>query len=64
VTPPESARLAGATDVVLQDVCGGLQLTHSDLPRSPLVAGIVLQALGTQDVRQPQGCSGLQAAGR
>jgi len=64
VTPPESARLAGATDVVLQDVCGGLQLTHSDLPRSPLVAGIVLQALGTQDVRQPRGCSALQAAGR
>jgi triacylglycerol lipase len=45
VTPADSARLDGATIVVVQRVCPGTSLTHGDLPRSPLVAAVVLEAL-------------------
>ena len=45
VTPPDSARLDGATSVVVQQVCPGTTLTHGELPRSPLVAAVVLEAL-------------------
>ena len=45
VTPPDSARLDGATTVVVQRVCPGTTLTHGDLPRSPLVTAVVLEAL-------------------
>ena len=45
VTPPDSARLDGATSVVVQRVCPGTTLTHGDLPRSPLVTAVVLEAL-------------------
>lgn len=45
VTPPDSARLQGATNVVVQQVCPGISVSHGDLPRSPLVAALVLEAL-------------------
>jgi hypothetical protein len=45
VTPPDSARLDGATSVLVQRVCPGATVTHGDLPRSPLVAAVVLEAL-------------------
>ncbi len=45
VTPPDSARLKGATQVVLQQLCPGLSVSHGDLPRSPTVTAIVLQVL-------------------
>ena len=64
VTPPTSARLEGAVNVQLQDVCPGLVVSHSDLPRADLVAGIVLQALGVDPIRQPTDCAALTAAGR
>lgn len=48
VTPPESARLEGATEVVVQQVCPGTSLTHGALPRSPLVAAVVLEVLSPQ----------------
>ena len=64
VTPPSSARLAGAINVQLQDICPGLQVSHSDLPRDDLVAGIVLQALGVGPITQPSDCAALTAAGR
>lgn len=47
VTPPDSARLDGADNVVVQDVCPGAQVTHSGLVGLPLVQAIVLEALGT-----------------
>ena len=45
VTPPDSARLDGATTVVVQRVCPGTAVSHADLPRSPLVTAVVLEAL-------------------
>ncbi len=45
VTPPDSARLDGATTAVVQRVCPGTALSHADLPRSPLIAAVVLEAL-------------------
>lgn len=53
VTPPDSARLDGAVDVELQQVCPGLQVTHSDLPRDATVTRVVLAALTGPTVEQP-----------
>ena len=64
VTPPTSARLDGATDVALQDICPGITVSHSDLPSNALVDGIVLQALGVGPIAQPSDCATLTAAGR
>lgn len=49
VVPPDSGRLEGG-DVLaysLQSVCPGLELTHADVPESPVVAAAVEAALGT-----------------
>ena len=46
VTPPDSARLPGAVDVAVQDVCPGARVTHGGLPADPTVAGLVVAALG------------------
>jgi triacylglycerol lipase len=46
VTPPESARLAGALNVAVQSVCPEVRVGHSDLPDHPFVSAIVLDALG------------------
>jgi triacylglycerol esterase/lipase EstA (alpha/beta hydrolase family) len=53
VTPPDSARLDGAVNVALQDVCAGISVAHSALPTAPLVQGLVLQALSTRDIAPP-----------
>ena len=58
VTPPASARLDGATDVVLQDLCPGVSVSHGELPTSPLVIAIVLAALGPGPVTAPGSCPG------
>ncbi len=63
VTPPTSARLKGALDIVLQDVCPGIDVSHGDLPTTPLVLGIVLQELGTDAPSAPRDCRALTAAG-
>lgn len=62
VTPPESARLDGAVDVVLQDVCPGASISHGGLPTAPLVQGLVLRALGPGDIAAPKpaDCASLQ----
>jgi triacylglycerol esterase/lipase EstA (alpha/beta hydrolase family) len=64
VTPPESARLDGAVDVVLQDVCPGATISHGGLPTAPLVQGLVLRAVGVGDIRAPDpaDCAALTSA--
>ena len=56
VTPPESARLDGAVNVALQDLCPGLQLDHSGLPVSPVVTSLVLQAISAAAMVAPTAC--------
>lgn len=56
VTPPESARLAGAVNVALQELCPGLQVTHGQLPTAPAVEALVAQAVSSQPVAQPVTC--------
>lgn len=53
VTPPASARLPGAIDVPVQSVCPSVSISHSQLPTSPDVTAMVLQALGTSPLRKP-----------
>ncbi len=53
VTPPDSARLAGALNVPIQSVCPAVQVSHSQLPTNPAVTAMVLQALGSGPARAP-----------
>jgi triacylglycerol esterase/lipase EstA (alpha/beta hydrolase family) len=53
VTPPDSARLAGALNVPIQSVCPAVQVSHSQLPTNPAVTAMVLQALGSGPVHAP-----------
>ena len=53
VIPPDSARLAGAIDLSVQSLCPAARITHSQLPASPIVTAIVLQALHPGPLRQP-----------
>jgi triacylglycerol lipase len=45
VIPPDSARLDGALNVVLQQICPGVHIEHSALPIDPLTTQLVLRAL-------------------
>jgi triacylglycerol lipase len=53
VTPPDSARLPGAIDVPVQAVCPALKLSHTQLPSSPAVIGMVLAAIGRAPLSWP-----------
>jgi triacylglycerol esterase/lipase EstA (alpha/beta hydrolase family) len=66
VTPPDSARLTGAVNVPVQQICPGVQVSHSELPSNPLVTGIVLAALDNPvlSAPQPAQCHQLTAAGQ
>ena len=65
VTPPDSGRLDGATDIRLQAVCADERVDHSGLPDSPLVAGIVLRSVGVAPpaVPRPADCGALRHLG-
>ena len=45
VTPPDSARLDGATDLTVQSLCPGRQVSHGQLPTDPVVTEVVEHAL-------------------
>jgi triacylglycerol lipase len=53
VTPPDSARLTGAINVPVQSVCPGQQISHSQLPTSPVVTAMVMQAIGAGPIQHP-----------
>ncbi|MTD55145.1 lipase [Amycolatopsis sp. RM579] len=56
VTPPDSARLDGAVNVPLQQVCPGDRAAHGDLPTDPEVVALVLRALSTAPMTAPAQC--------
>jgi pimeloyl-ACP methyl ester carboxylesterase len=45
VTPPDAARLDGAVNLTVQDVCPGRRVQHGELPRDAAVQGLVVRAL-------------------
>ncbi|HVV20634.1 MAG TPA: lipase [Pseudonocardiaceae bacterium] len=56
VVPPDSARLPGAVNVPLQQICPSAQVSHTQLPADPRVIGIVLAALDGPALRAPSAC--------
>jgi pimeloyl-ACP methyl ester carboxylesterase len=64
VTPPDSARLGGATNIEIQAVCADDRAEHGQLPTDPAVVGVVLRALDTRPlpgVPAPAECAALRA---
>jgi triacylglycerol esterase/lipase EstA (alpha/beta hydrolase family) len=61
VTPPDSARLDGATNLPIQSVCADAMVAHGELPRVPLVQEMVLAELAPGDPVQlgPADCARL-----
>lgn len=53
VTPPDSAQLAGAINVQVQSVCPAARISHSELPASPVVVAMVLQAISPGPLARP-----------
>jgi triacylglycerol lipase len=58
VRPPDSARLDGAINVALQELCPGVHIEHSDLPTHPLTTALVLEALTQAPMSGPARCPG------
>ena len=46
VVPPGSARLDGALDLTVQELCPGARTAHGDLPSDPVVLALLASALG------------------
>ena len=61
VTPPDSARLEGAVNLLVQSVCAQARVSHGDLPRSPLVQQMVVAELAAGDPVEltPEDCARL-----
>jgi triacylglycerol lipase len=56
VTPPDSARLDGATNVDIQEYCPGRPVAHGDLPGDDFVTSLVLDAIGPDPIGPPGTC--------
>lgn len=52
VLPPDSARLTGAVNIELQQVCAGSAVGHAQLPTDPLVAAMVVAELTSGPARK------------
>jgi triacylglycerol lipase len=65
VTPPASARLRGAVNVRVQDVCADAAFGHSGLVRDPLALGLVVRAVegDLPATPRPADCLPLRALG-
>jgi hypothetical protein len=55
VTPVDSAALAGALNILVQDVCPGSPVAHGDLPRNPVVLAVLGSVLGAGPPQTPTG---------
>jgi triacylglycerol lipase len=53
VSPPDSARLAGARNVVVQQICPGRTVDHGHLPTDAVVGALVLRALDAKPFVTP-----------
>lgn len=53
VTPADSARLDGALDIVVQDVCSGESVDHASLPTDPVMQALVVRAVATAVMTAP-----------
>ena len=56
VLPPDSARLAGATDLSVQSICPSDRVSHGGLPADPVVTRVVIAALGPSFAVPAAGC--------
>ncbi|MDP9441960.1 MAG: lipase, partial [Actinomycetota bacterium] len=56
VSPPSSARLSGALDISLQDLCPGRRVAHGQLPSDAAVQALVLDAIAVELPTRPQRC--------
>lgn len=65
VSPPDSARLLGARNVVVQRICPGRAIDHGQLPTDAVVDALVLRALGAAPFVTPAAadCAALSAPG-
>jgi triacylglycerol lipase len=55
VTPVDSAALAGALNIVVQDVCPGSAVAHGELPKNPVVLAALGSVLGAGSPQRPTG---------
>ena len=66
VTPPDSAQLDGALNIEVQSVCADATVAHGQLPRDPLVVGLVERALAVAALTAAPAsgqCAALRAEG-
>ena len=64
VTPPRSARLEGARNVLIQDVCPGARVAHTRLVSDPIAMGLVVAALEAgSGVLDPGSCEDVRQLG-
>jgi triacylglycerol esterase/lipase EstA (alpha/beta hydrolase family) len=65
VTPPDSARLDGALNIKVQDVCPGSRVGHAQMVTDPVVLGLIVETLAglATGVPEPSRCDELGALG-
>jgi hypothetical protein len=63
VVPPDTARLGGAHNVVVQRICPGRSVDHGQLPTDAVVDALVLRALAARPfvTPAPADCTALSA---